>query len=129
MVDHGHSVVEEANGTDHQRQLYIIRVTNGRLIMHNMRHTRTPITIEEYPRSRLKKGLDAYKAFSQIQDQLSMTCYFIHIQQAHAHILHNDMWEEGTHNTSIKQSQVTDPRNNISYGRPDCATRSDTLQK
>ena len=45
-----HSVVEEANGTDHQRQSFIIRVMKGgRLIMHNMRHIHsTPITTEQY---------------------------------------------------------------------------------
>ena len=37
-------------------------------------------------------------------------------------ILPNDSWEESTHNTPIQQSQGTDPRTNMYYGKPDCVT-------
>ena len=41
-------------------------------------------------------------------------------------VLHNDRQEEYTHNTPIQQGQETDSRTNMSDGKPDCVTKSDT---
>ena len=55
-----HSVVEEANSTDHHGWSYIIRVTKiERLIICHTRHIySTPITTEQYLWEQIEKGLD-----------------------------------------------------------------------
>ena len=43
-------------------------------------------------------------------------------------ILHKDRWEESTDNTSTQQSKGTDSRANVYDGRPDYATKCETLK-
>ena len=58
MVDH--SVIEEANNSDHNGRSYIVRVIKmGRLIMWNTRHICSiPITTEQYHWEQIKRELD-----------------------------------------------------------------------